>query len=99
MLIVSGIVEVAAEGVEALKAAAIEMAQETRKEDGCITYGFWQDLEDPNRFRVYEEWRDLAALEAHFTAPHMGVFRAAVGQAGLVSRDIVRFERGEATPI
>ncbi|MEX0339405.1 MAG: putative quinol monooxygenase [Arenibacterium sp.] len=99
MLIVSGVVEVSPEGVDALKSAAIEMARETRKEDGCITYGFWQDLENPNCFRVYEEWADLGALEAHFKAPHMGVFREAVGKAGLVSRDIVRFERGKATAI
>ena len=99
MLIVTGVVEVSPEGIEALKAAAIEMARETRKEDGCNIYGFWQELENPNKFRVYEEWTDLAALEAHSQAPHMGVFREAVGKAGLVSRDIVRFEQGEVTAI
>jgi quinol monooxygenase YgiN len=97
MLIVSGVVEVAPEGVDALKAAAVEMARETRAEEGCIEYAFWQDLEQGNRFRVYEEWRDLAALEAHFHAPHMSVFRAAVAKAGLISREIHRFEPGEMT--
>ncbi len=99
MLIVTGVVEVSPEGIEALKAAAIDMARETRKEEGCITYGFWQELENPNRFRVYEEWTDLPALEAHFKVPHMLVFREAVGKAGVVSRDIVRFEQGEVTSL
>ena len=97
MLIVTGVVEVAPEGADALKAAAVEMARATRAEDGCITYAFWQDLEQDNRFRVYEEWRDLPALEAHFHAPHMAVFRDAVGKAGLLSRQIHRFEPGKMT--
>lgn len=99
MLIVTGTIEIAPEGVTDLIPAAIEMAKATRAEVGCITYGFWQYLEQETRFLVYEEWENLAALEAHFTASHMAVFRKAVGKAGVVARDIVRFERGEVTAV
>jgi len=99
MIVVTGEVEVAPTAVEAMKSAAAEMAQATRAEDGCIRYGFWQDIENDTRFRVYEEWESLAALTAHFDTPHMANFRAAMGAAGLVSRNIVRFEAGPPEPV
>lgn len=95
MLIVTGVIEIAAEGVEAARAAAAEMVAETCKEPGCIVYEFSQVLGQETRFRVYEEWQDLAALEAHFKAPHMAVFRSALAKAGVVSRDVYRREGGD----
>lgn len=88
MLIVSGIIEIAPEGVDAAREAAVVMMRETRKEAGCRIYEFSQLVEAPNRFRVYEEWDDAAALKAHSEAPHMGDFRKALGAAGVVARDI-----------
>jgi len=81
------------------RAAAIDMMRETRKEAGCIVYEFSQLIEAENRFRVYEEWESLAALEAHFDAPHMAVFRAALGDVGVVARDVFRIECGEKTSL
>ena len=94
MLIVTGTFEIEADHLERLRAAAAAMAQATREEDGCICYAFWQDIEDPTTFRVYEEWEDRAALEAHFETPHMAVFRAALAEGGLLSRDVMTIEGG-----
>ncbi len=51
------------------------MGVETRKEPGCLHYRFYQDIEDPNMFFVYERWIDGAALDAHMQTPHMDEFR------------------------
>ncbi|WP_171121527.1 MULTISPECIES: putative quinol monooxygenase [unclassified Ruegeria] len=99
MLVVTGTVEVAPEGVEKAEKAALEMVAETVKEAGCITYEFSQVLGHTNRFRVYEEWESQAALEAHFAAPHMAAFRAALGEAGVTSSDICRIVGGEKQPL
>lgn len=99
MLIVSGTIEIDPASVEQAKVAAMEMARETRKEDGCYTYGFWQDLEKDSRFMVYEEWRDRDALKAHAETAHMAVFRAALAEVGVLSRDIIAYERGETTKL
>lgn len=94
MLIVSGTIEIAPEGVEAARAAAITMMQETRREKGCRVYEFSQQIEAPQVFRVYEEWDDAAALKAHGAAPHMADFRKALAAAGVVSRDVFTVSGG-----
>ena len=75
------------------------MVKATLEEDGCITYGFWQDPEKPTRFRVYEEWESRAALDAHFATAHMVVFRAALGALGPIKREIKAIEAGAVTPL
>lgn len=97
MLVVTGTLELAPEGVEAMKAAGITMARATRQEPGCRVYAFRQDIETPTRFRVYEEWDSADALKAHGQAPHMAEFRAALAKAGVQARDIYCFEPGPAT--
>ena len=99
MLIVTGTVEVSAEGVEKAATAAKVMVAETVKEPGCLIYEFSQILSYPTRFRVYEEWQDQAALEAHFAAPHMAEFQAALGEVGVVASDIYRVVGGEKQPL
>ncbi|MCG6857277.1 MAG: antibiotic biosynthesis monooxygenase [Salaquimonas sp.] len=96
MLIVTGITEVHADDIEKVLPAAAAMAAATRAEDGCITYAFYQDIENPGRFRVYEEWRDQAALDAHFRSPHMAEFGSAMQAARILGRDIVKYEAGSA---
>ncbi|MBO9410646.1 MULTISPECIES: putative quinol monooxygenase [unclassified Ruegeria] len=99
MLVVTGTVEVTPEGVERAAKAAQEMVAETVKEQGCNVYEFSQVLGHSNRFRVYEEWESQAALEAHFATPHMEVFRAVLGEVGVISNDICRIVGGEKQPL
>ena len=99
MLIVTGVVEVSDAAVEKAIAAAQEMVAETLKEPGCLIYEFSQILGQATRFRVYEEWQDQAALEAHFATPHMAVFRAALGEVGLTSRELYTITGGQKQPL
>ncbi|MEO9515499.1 MAG: putative quinol monooxygenase [Paracoccaceae bacterium] len=94
MLIVTGVFDLEMDHVARLKDAAIEMAQATRDEPGCRAYAFWQDIENPARFRVYEEWDNRERLQAHFETPHMQVWRDALKAGGLLSRDVVTVEGG-----
>ena len=98
MLIVTGTMEI--EGnAEAAMAAAVKMKKATRAEKGCQTYAFWRDLENPNLFRVYEEWDGIDALQAHGKTDHMAEFRKTLGDIGVRSRDISYFEGGPKTQI
>ncbi len=99
MIVVTGTMELNPDGVAAARAAAVEMMQETRKEEGCLVYEFSQLIEHEATFRVYEEWESLDALKAHGQAPHMGVFRAALAEAGVISRDIVWMPGGDKTSL
>jgi quinol monooxygenase YgiN len=57
--------------------AAKAMIAATRKEPGCIRYDLHVSITDPQSMVFVEEWADREALEAHFSAPHMAVWRKA----------------------
>ncbi|MDX1645451.1 MAG: putative quinol monooxygenase [Thermoanaerobaculia bacterium] len=59
-------------GKEAALEALLEgLVEATRAEEGCIHYELLRNLEDPAEFTFVEEWRDEAALAAHFEAEHV----------------------------
>ena len=99
MLIVTGVIEIEPSGLEVAKTAILAMVRETVKEQGCHVYEFSQIVGVENSFRVYEEWDDEAVLEAHTKTPHMADFRAALGQAGIVSRKLNKFKGGAKTSL
>lgn len=99
MIVVSGTFRLGAGSVEAAKSAATEMAVATRGEAGCITYAFFQSIEEPTTFRVFEEWESDAHLKAHFEVEHMKTFRAALGKLEVLERDVKKYEVGEITQL
>jgi quinol monooxygenase YgiN len=48
--------------------------QRSRSEDGCLMFSVNIDAENANRFVFVEEWRDMAALKAHFKVPECMAF-------------------------
>ena len=98
-MIVSGVFEVEAADREAAIAAAVRMATETRKEEGCQSYAFYGDFEDAHRIRVFEEWESGEALERHFKTPHMADFRAALGKIKMRRGGVFRYEVSSRAPL
>ena len=47
-----------------------ELVEESRKEEGNITYGLWQDRSDPDILTFVEDWKDQAAIDAHNATEH-----------------------------
>ena len=80
-------------------AAAREMMSETRKEPGCISYTFSADLEEPGRFRIFEEWESEEALAAHFQAPHMARLQQAMGGLGVREMKVQRYDVSKVGPV
>ena len=79
MIVISGFMDINPNDVEAARAATIAMMTESEKEDGCIRYRFYQDVEHPHLFHVYEEWESEEALAAHAASDHMAEWRAKIG--------------------
>ena len=50
------------------------MQDESRREEGCLRYGFFAAVEDPLSFVAVEEWADREALDRHFAQPHLQEF-------------------------
>jgi quinol monooxygenase YgiN len=80
-------------------AAAREMMSETRKEEGCISYTFSAELDEPGRFRIFEEWEGEEALNAHFAAPHMARLQKAMGGLDVREMKVQRYEVAKVGPV
>lgn len=96
MIVVSGEFEFEPGQDDAVRAAMIDMMNETAREEGYIHYRFYRDVEKPEIYHVYEEWASKEALGAHAKSAHMGVFREALGRIGVKRRDVKMMEAGEA---
>jgi quinol monooxygenase YgiN len=68
------------------------MLAASRAEDGCLTYSYAEDVAEPGLIRVFEAWRDQAAIQAHFQAPHMAEWRAAWPQFGVSDRQLKLYD-------
>ena len=47
-----------------------EMAQHSRKEEGCICYTLQEDIENPLHFCLIEQWQKQEDIEKHNQTPH-----------------------------
>jgi quinol monooxygenase YgiN len=99
MIVIAGHVALDPAQREAAVAAAREMMRETRREKGCISYAFSADLDEPGRFRIFEEWESDEALRAHFASPHMARFQQAVGALGVREMAVQRYAVAEVGPL
>lgn len=99
MILVVGTVRIAEGGFERARDAMEKNILATREENGCIRYAYARDVLDPQIMHVSEAWRDMDALKAHFNAPHMADWRAAIAEIGASERNLRIYETDEGTPI
>jgi quinol monooxygenase YgiN len=59
-----------------------EVQAASRRDDGCLNYGYYVNITDPEGCIAVEEWRDMDALAAHLRTPHVGRLIGAIGEMG-----------------
>ncbi|HEX3367682.1 putative quinol monooxygenase [Phenylobacterium sp.] len=91
-VIIAGVMRLPPENLASLKPHMSTMLAASRAEDGCVTYSYAEDVAEPGLIRVFEVWRDQAAIEAHFKAPHMAPWRAACAEHGVSDRKLFAYE-------
>ncbi|WP_419909597.1 putative quinol monooxygenase [Hoeflea sp.] len=74
MIIVTGTIELDQSDIAQAVEAARDVMRETATEEGCIVYRFYQDIEEPAFFRVYEEWDSQSHLDRHLKSAHVAAF-------------------------
>lgn len=52
-------------------ALARELAEETRKEPGCLYYAVHEEINDSSILTMLEEWKDEEAVKAHGESAHV----------------------------
>jgi quinol monooxygenase YgiN len=55
---------------DAVRQAMYEVQGPTRAEPGCLRYGAFQSVRDPDEFYIHSCWQDMAAFERHAELPH-----------------------------
>lgn len=70
-----------------------DFAEKVRAEDGCVVFDATRLADDPDRFFVYEVYRDEAAFQAHLANPAGGPFNAALQQLIVEPASVLTFLR------
>jgi quinol monooxygenase YgiN len=99
MIIVSGTIRIDGADREKAKEMATTMAAASLAEEGCSAYGFWQDIDDPDLYRIFEEWASQEAIDEHFASPHMATFMAAMAELTISDMDLSKYEVGSKGPL
>ena len=73
-------------------AERVDVLDASRAEDGCLEYSYGEDVLDPGLIRVFEVWRDQAALDAHFASEHIAAWRAHGQRFGVSDRRLFAYE-------
>jgi quinol monooxygenase YgiN len=76
LIVVIGRVRCEPEQRERMVALLERMQEDSRREEGCLRYGFFAAVEDRLTFVAVEEWADREALNRHFAQPHLHEFAA-----------------------
>jgi quinol monooxygenase YgiN len=69
------------DAVAELRALLLGLLEPTRRESGCLRYTLLHHPTDPTDFTFVEEWASEAALDGHFSTPHL---QAVLAQAPLL---------------
>ncbi|MBI3897277.1 MAG: antibiotic biosynthesis monooxygenase [Gammaproteobacteria bacterium] len=63
---------------EAVRTVLARLADDSRREQGCLHYELLRDNVNPQRFTIVEAWSDAAALAKHRQAAHVATALAAL---------------------
>lgn len=71
------VMKVKPESIDALKPIFQAVVTGSQEEEGCISYNLYQDINDPAKFVMVEEWKSQAAIDFHNNTEHFKTFKAA----------------------
>ena len=63
---------------DAVRQAILEVQGPTREEPGCLAFGAYHSVRDPDEFVIHSQWTNPAAFDRHVELPHTRLFVAAV---------------------
>ncbi len=88
MIVVVGRVRTDADKRAELMRIAQAVVTASRRDEGCISYRFYENTEIANDFVFIEEWDSDGALQQHFATRHIAEFMRAVPAALVAPPDV-----------
>ena len=92
MIIISGTVSLDPAKTETFHAALQPLVTATRAEAGNVSYGFYADPFEAGTYRIFEEWADQDAVDAHMGSDHMAAFMGQMGDFGVTGIDLSSYQ-------
>jgi quinol monooxygenase YgiN len=98
VLLVIGRVQCDPENRDELVALLRKMQDDSRREEGCLRYGFFAAVEDSLSFVAVEEWADREALDRHFAESHLQEFARRLLRIVSVPPEVAIHEIADTSP-
>lgn len=92
MIVVTAFARIRPDSREQAREAFIRAQTATLKEDGCEAYRFYAAVDDDSSFVAVENWRDVAALQAHLQTPHIAELISALTPVAAAPIDIRAYD-------
>lgn len=70
MIKIVGKMKVAADKVDEFKRVSREIVEKSRAEEGNVSYGLNQAIDDPQTLAFIEVWKDQQAIDIHNASEH-----------------------------
>lgn len=68
---------------------------ESRKEEGNISYGLYEDMLNPNIVTFIEEWKDIEAIDFHRTTDHYKQYGRKLSELRVGETDVTLYKEIE----
>jgi quinol monooxygenase YgiN len=88
MILITAKANVSNENRVAYLKLCTEQVENSRKKEGCIDYGFFEDAMSQGSFVFIERWKDQAALDFHFNQSYCIDFIRSVRKLSLATSPI-----------
>jgi quinol monooxygenase YgiN len=76
-----------------------DLAESSREEDGVVDYRVATDAEDPDTVRVFEQYEDDDAVDAHMSSDHFRSFQNEIGSHLAGEPTLYRFDVESKTQV
>ena len=91
MIVVSAMISIAEGKGDEYAAEFATLAPLVRKDPGCLTYVLHRMIGSPDRFFVFEQYEDEAAIKYHVSTPHFLAYRERTAHL-VTGRDVGRWQ-------
>jgi quinol monooxygenase YgiN len=98
MLIIIGTFRVKPDQLDDARPIMEKMVLASRKESGCLSYSYAEDISDAGLIRVSEIWTDQQALDWHMESRHISEWRAEWPQLGISERHLMLYSADSPRP-
>ena len=79
-------------GAATMKDTAVRVQSATLEEPGSIRYGYYQDVEQPTSFLLFEWWREFNDMAKHVELPHFQELMKTFGAVGGDGRTVALYK-------